>query len=72
MDQSSEILEGMDFLREISTQPIVFQEFAAISFLDFARIAQEDLIYSINFNLRERENGPSKYVEKEIKEGLYI
>ena len=72
VDQSSEILEGMDFLREITSQPIALQEFAAISFFDFSIIAQEDLIYSINYNLRDKESEQTKYVEKEIKEGLYI
>ena len=72
VDQSSENLEGANFINEITSQPIVLQEFAVISFLDFVIIAQDDLIYSIKFNLRERENGQAKYVEKEIKEGLYI
>ena len=72
VDQSSEILEGVDFLSEIKTQPIALHEFTEISFLEFVRIAQQDLMYSISFNLRDRENGQAKYVEKEIKEGLYI
>ena len=72
VDQSSEFLEGVDFLSEITSQPIALQVFAAISFFDFARIAQEDLISSINYNLRDKEKGQAKYVEKEIKEGLYI
>ena len=72
VDQSSEFLEGADFLSEITSQPINLQEFVDISFFDFTIIAQEDLIYSINYNLRDKESGKAKYVEKEIKEGLYI
>ncbi|MCK4384357.1 MAG: hypothetical protein KAW66_13740 [Candidatus Lokiarchaeota archaeon] len=72
VDQGSEFLEGVDFLSEITSQPIGLQEFATISFFDFSKIAQEDLIYSINYNLRYKESGQAKYVEKEIKEGLYI
>ena len=40
VDQSSEILDGTGFLNEITSQPIVLQEFAVISFFDFARIAE--------------------------------
>ena len=72
VDKSSEFLEGVNFLNEITSQPIALQEFAAISIFDFARIAQEDLIYSINYNLRDKEIGQAKYVEKEIRESLYI
>ena len=72
VDQSTETLEGLNFLNEICSQPIILEEFVAISFYDFISIAQADLLHSIHFNLRERESGETKYVEGIIKNGIYI
>ena len=36
VDQSSDLLEGTDFLSKITFQPISLQEFATISFFDFS------------------------------------
>ena len=72
IDQSTEALEDLDFLEEISSQPIVLEEFVAISLDDFVRLAQEDIIYTISFNLRERENGESESLEWKLKDGIYI
>ena len=71
VDQSTEKLEGSAFLNEISSQPIVLEEFVVISFFDFVMIAQADLHYGINFNLRNREDGEAKNLEWEINHGLY-
>lgn len=72
VDQSTEALDDLDFLGEIPSQPIVLEEFVTISLDDFVRIAQEDMFYSISFNLRERKNGESKNLEWKIKDGIYI
>ena len=72
IDQSTEQLEGLDFLKEVRSQPIILREFVVVSLLDFVRISQEDLFYSIELNLRGRESEETKYVEASIKDGIYI
>lgn len=71
VDQSTEELEDLQFLREIRSQPIIFEEFVVFSFLDFAMIAQADLHYSMHVNLVETPIEEAKYVER-AKERLYI
>lgn len=68
VDQSTEVLEGSSFLKEIRSQPIALEEFVVISFFDFAMLAQAELHYHIDFNLRERE---TKNMEWDLKHGLY-
>lgn len=72
VDQLTEALEDLTFLNEIRSQPIILEEFVVISLYDFISIAQADLFYSIHFNLRERNSGETKYVEGNIKDGIYI
>ena len=66
VDQSTEELEDSSFLKKIRSQPIILEEFVAISFFDFAIISQAELHYDVDFNLREKESK-----EWEIKHGLY-
>ena len=70
VDKSTEELENSSFLTEISSQPIVLEEFVVISFYDFVSIAQADLHYSMEFNLLEQSNKEAKYQE-ETKRQLY-
>lgn len=71
VDQSTEELEGVSFLTEISSQPILLEEFVVISLFDFINIAQQDLYYSLQVNLLENEIEETKYVEQSEKDFLY-
>lgn len=71
VDKSTEELEGSAFLKEFSSQPIPLEEFVAVSFLDFATIAQADLHYGVSFNLKDKEGGEAENNEWEIKDGIY-
>ena len=70
-DQSTEELENSRFLKEIRSQPIILNDFVVISFVDFIMLAQADLHYHINFNLRENKSGEENKMGWEMKEGLY-
>ena len=71
VDQSTEELEKSHFLSEIYSQPIILEEFVALSFFDFVILTQLDLHYSMHLNLTEHDNEEARYIEKS-KSSIYI
>lgn len=71
VDHSTEDLIVLKFLSRTQSQPIPLKEFVLISMFDFIDVAQQDLFYSLELNLKESKVDESKYVEK-VKDSLYI
>ena len=63
-DESSEYFENWEFPRDITSQPIPFEEFISIAFDDFALGSTLNLIFGIEDNLEDRNDRQKKYVEK--------
>ena len=71
-DESSEFFEDCDFTFKINSQPIPMREFISIAYEDFVIEFTHDLIYGITINLQEKEKGKNKFIERGLKDGVYI
>ena len=73
VDESSEFFEDWAFLERIEYQPIALDDFIKIFQSEFIEMCTGALLFNIEFNLREKKKDKTKkYVEMEIKKGIYI